>query len=396
MKVGRILRYILPLLALCATTKADSAQENAIAIGERIILRSEILDEERKLQISLPRGYRNSTDNYPVVYVLDGEGQFMQASGAIRFLGKVNRMPQAIVVGIPNTNRNRDLLPPTSNPQDLTRLPDAGRAEAFLAFLTNELRPYMEANYRTWPFHILFGHSGGGLFAVHTFLNAPTAFDAYIASSPSLWWNDHGEARSADTILAQNPERGGILFLSRGQETERMTTSIGKLVKVLQQGDWDNLEWKFKVFAEEDHESSSHRALYDGLAFIYEDWRFDFTYLYEAANPQRSTFTAEVLVEHYRRLSDRFGYNCRPREWYYNSVGYDLLRQEFVESAIEMFKANISFHPESPNVYDSLGEAYMKAGDNARAIEFYEKVLELDPGNSNAAAQLEVLRNWGR
>ena len=174
-----------------------------------------------------------------------------------------------------------------------------------------------------------------------------------------------------------------------------MTASIGELVKVLQRRDWDNLEWKFKVFTEENHESSSHRALYDGLAFIYEGWRFDFTYLYEAADPQRSTFTAEVLVEHYRRLSDRFGYNCRPREWYYNSVGYDLLRQGLVESAIEMFKANISFHPESPNVYDSLGEAYMKAEDNARAIELYEKALELDPSSSNAAAQLVILRDLG-
>lgn len=395
MKAGKTVAFILPLLAAGVIAQADPAQENAIIIGERINLRSEILDEERELKISLPRGYGSSTDNYPVVYVLDGEGQFMQAVGAIRFLGKVNRMPQAIVVGIPNTNRNRDLMPPTSNPQDLTKLPDAGGAETFLAFLTNELRPYIEANYRTWPFHILFGHSGGGLFAVHTFLNAPTAFDAYIASSPSLWWNDCGEARYAETILEQDPGRRGLLFLSRGQETERMTAGIGELVKVLQRRNWDNLEWKFKVFTEENHESSSHRALYDGLAFIYEGWRFDFTYLYEKADPQRSTFTAEVLVEHYRRLSDRFGYDCRPREWYFNSVGYDLVRQGFVESAIEILKANVSFHPESPNVYDSLGEAYMNAGNNARAIELYEKALELDPSSLNAAAQLEKLRDSG-
>jgi len=188
--------------------------------------------------------------------VLDGEGQFLQALGAIRFMGQVNKMPQAIVVGIPNTDRNRDLLPPTASSQDTARLPGGGGADKFLAFLTDELRPQIEGNYRTWPFSILFGHSAGGLFAVHTFLNSPAAFSAHIASSPALWWDDYGEARSAETTLASEPGRRGFLFLSRGREHECQTEGIARLVKVLQDRNNPDLEWELKVFADERHETA--------------------------------------------------------------------------------------------------------------------------------------------
>jgi predicted alpha/beta superfamily hydrolase len=393
MKTKCWIGLVLMVIAASTFDRTGYAQDNKIIIGETITLRSDILNESRTLQISLPRGYHNSDERYPVIYVLDGEGQFLQAVGAIRFLDRVNKIAQPIVVGIPNTDRNRDLYPPTANPQDLKMIPGRGGAEKFLAFLTDELRPYIDKNYRTWPFQILFGHSAAGLFVVHTFLNKPAAFSAYIASSPALWWDDNGEARSAEKILASDPGHRGFLFLSHGQEVELMTRSIANLVKILQNRHNTNLEWKFEVFDEENHESSPHRAIYDGLAFIYKGWRFDFTYLYKEFNPENKVFTAGVLFDHYKNLSTRYGYECLPSESYYNSVGYDLLRQDSVASAIELFKANVLFYPESANVYDSLGEAYMIAGDKARAIENYEKSLALDPENANAAAQLKKLRD---
>lgn len=75
-----------------------------------------------------------------------------------------------------------------------------------------------------------------------------------------------------------------------------------------------------------------------------------------------------------------------------NSLGYRLLENEKVKEAIEIFKLNVSEHPESSNVYDSLGEAYMEAGENELAIWNYEKSLELNPNNENAKKMLEELR----
>ena len=65
-----------------------------------------------------------------------------------------------------------------------------GGADRFLEFIDGELKPWVNENFRTEPFEILGGHSFGGLFAVHVMLNRPDSFDAYIAVSPSLWWDD--------------------------------------------------------------------------------------------------------------------------------------------------------------------------------------------------------------
>lgn len=75
-----------------------------------------------------------------------------------------------------------------------------------------------------------------------------------------------------------------------------------------------------------------------------------------------------------------------------NVVGYRLLGMNKVTEAIDVFKLNVNLFPESSNVYDSLGEAYMKHGDTELAIENYEKSLKLNPENSGAVEMLKKLR----
>jgi len=75
-----------------------------------------------------------------------------------------------------------------------------------------------------------------------------------------------------------------------------------------------------------------------------------------------------------------------------NQYGYKLLAEGKISEAIDIFKFNVYTHPESANSYDSLGEAYMKAGNKELAIKNYEKSLELDPDNKNAVEMLKKLR----
>ena len=75
-----------------------------------------------------------------------------------------------------------------------------------------------------------------------------------------------------------------------------------------------------------------------------------------------------------------------------NSIGYRLLGKKRNKEAIEMFRMNVEDYPKSPNVYDSLGEAYMINGDKNGAIENYKKSLELDPSNGNAREMLKRLQ----
>ncbi len=75
----------------------------------------------------------------------------------------------------------------------------------------------------------------------------------------------------------------------------------------------------------------------------------------------------------------------------FNSEAYELLYNNKLNEAIAVFKMNVELFPESANVYDSLGEAYMKNGNTQLAVKNYRKSLELNPENNNAREMLKKL-----
>ena len=78
-------------------------------------------------------------------------------------------------------------------------------------------------------------------------------------------------------------------------------------------------------------------------------------------------------------------------EYEINSIGYKLLQSGKVKEAIEVFKLNVEIFPNSGNVYDSLGEAYMLYGNKELAIYNYKKSIELNPNNQTGKKVLEKL-----
>jgi dienelactone hydrolase len=78
-------------------------------------------------------------------------------------------------------------------------------------------------------------------------------------------------------------------------------------------------------------------------------------------------------------------------EQFINNWGYDLMYANHLPEAIDVFKFNVALYPDSGNVYDSLAEAYMKAGDKQQSIENYKKSLDKDPSNENAKEKLRQL-----
>ncbi|MFK7809269.1 MAG: serine hydrolase [Saprospiraceae bacterium] len=76
----------------------------------------------------------------------------------------------------------------------------------------------------------------------------------------------------------------------------------------------------------------------------------------------------------------------------FNNLGYMLMRDGDVKGAIAIFKINVAEFPESSNVYDSLGEAYLADGQKKLAVKNYKKAVEMDPKNENGKTILEQLR----
>lgn len=98
-------------------------------------------------------------------------------------------------------------------------------------------------------------------------------------------------------------------------------------------------------------------------------------------------------VEAYRLIKKENPNNAAVSESRLNSLGYNFLRAKKLPEAFAYFKLNVEFYPNSWNVYDSLGDAYMANGEKELAIANYKKSLEMNPKNTHGAEMLKKLEN---
>jgi predicted alpha/beta superfamily hydrolase len=145
------------------------------------------LDENRPLLVHLPPGYRESTESYPVLYLLDADEPRTNGGSSFDTIAKrvdtmsLEGIPPMIVIGIVNTHRSRDMLPIKSAVN-----PDGGGADRFLVCLSEQIVPYVDGNFRTTGERILYGEADSGLFAINALLENPDLFSGYITSSPTI------------------------------------------------------------------------------------------------------------------------------------------------------------------------------------------------------------------
>jgi predicted alpha/beta superfamily hydrolase len=232
---------------------------------------SKILGGERRLNIALPPGYATSKARYPVLYLLDGGAaeDFPKITAIVAEAVAAGRLAPMIVVGIEGVDRKHDLTHPATFADDLKLLPTSGGSAAYRRFLVDELRPWVKARYRTNGQSGLIGESLAGLFVVETFLREPRAFDAYLAASPSLWWDDQSLARQAGALLGAGGFGGRRLYLSIGDEGTTMQAGVDKVVAALKAAPPKGLVWRY-----DPQPDAHHSTIYDPSAKAGLPWLF--------------------------------------------------------------------------------------------------------------------------
>ncbi len=368
-RLGNLVFAFAVCLLITPASFAQQGESTPIQLGIKTSITSEIMDEERPVLVYTPASYDQSATSYPVIYLLDGDGHLLHTAGITQFLSNNGKMPEAIIIGLPNTDRTRDLTPALSGPSD--QFPTAGGADTFLSFIADELIPYVESNYRTVPYRILIGHSFGGLFSVNALLKKPGLFNAHISISPSMWWDNKGLVDKVGTFMKDNPELKGSYYMTLGNEGGAMLAGTWELAGVFEEHGPQHFKWHFELMKEETHGSIPHRSTYKGLEWLYDGWSIDNLFGRVAEGGM------EDVDAHYEALSAHFGYEIKTPESIVNQVGYTLLGQERVEEAVAVMQRNATNFPESPNVYDSLGDAYKANGDTDKASESYKKACSM-------------------
>jgi hypothetical protein len=254
------------LLLYCSTAISSlfAQTDNAsITCGNYRKIYSNVLHEERILLISLPEDYGKSDKTYPVLFKLDGDKEnFLQAfSAAFYLFDMTDNAPDPIIIGIENTDRNRDMLPDQ-------------KANYFIQFIHTELIPFVDRNYRTNGFRILCGQSLSSLFALYSFLEQPDIFDAYILGS----FGFYKESLSVlfENELKRNSDIKSIgtkyIFVGNGKldknDPDGTITKRGdQFLELLKQTVPSSVMMKCKVYEEEGH--VPYPTIYEGLKWIY-------------------------------------------------------------------------------------------------------------------------------
>jgi uncharacterized protein len=356
-----------------------------IACGERITLHSKILGEDRTVSISLPLSYAQGTQKYPVLYLTDAQFLFDQTRASAAFLARNGLIPEIIIVGVANSDRTRDLYATKADFKLKGRtipFPTSGNADQFLEFLEKELIPWVESTYRTVPLRILAGVSAGGNFALHTTRVKPGLFQAIIAASPWLAWDDAKELKLLVPFLESTGVRTQALFISYANEGPEMTANVEALSSALRSRRDTSLRWNSATYPNETHDSTAVKSYYDGLRAIFADWSYP-------RNPETNFLIGSLddVKAHYARFAEHLGYTQLPPEDIVNELGYQLLGMKALDQSLAAFRYNTEIYSRSANVWDSLADALEQAGRTDDALASCRKAVSI--GETNRDPNLE-------
>lgn len=397
--------HIYPLFAQSITffspdPSPDSYLVFPIQIGERHTVPSKILGETRMCSIYLPESYhKNPQYAYPVLYIMDGDYNFHHITGVVEQLSSISkRIPELIVVGI--SDKGHQSYVKNTTPLDKTNNPE-GQSEKFLKFIEKELKLYIESHYRTNSYDLLFGHSLGGLFTINTLLNSPKAFEAYIAVSPSLWWDNYSIEKKVEDFYKKYDNLNKTLFLTLGNEKGMGVYGFynqldkGKFADEYLKNKPLGLDYTFKVYPDENHNTVGLVSVNQGLKTIFSTYELsDYT----------EFKSLDQIQKRIKTLEDKYGkelmlpsteiahWVCILSESEQNTLGRTfphlkpeiqhqrgLLQQKNkdVKNAILTLEKLVKSNPNTPEFMVSLAKVYLENKEEGKAKEMFHKAYDL-------------------
>lgn len=240
--------------------------------GQVYALDSQVYHQARRYMVSLPERYHADQRTYPVLYVIDGDFQFRHVAVAVQTMARLGKTPPMIVVGVALQGQ-ADYILSTTWPADDD--PQYGGADKLQRYLRTELVPTIEHQYRTNGSRALAGYSLGGLFTLYSMTRPDTPFSAFLAMSPSAWYDDNGINEKVSAYLQdKNRQRDSLppLFLSLANEQGMGVTQLLKIIKAKGPKDW---RVGYHHYPEETHYSTALPALYDALVYLSPDYFTD-------------------------------------------------------------------------------------------------------------------------
>lgn len=347
MKINRLTKKFLAffLFAMSST----QAQED-IVIGQKLMIESNLLNDQREIWISLPESYNDtiySPKTYPVCYFFDGDSHFLNLVAQSRKLSKglYAATPEMIMVGILQKDRPHELTPTNMKTPEEWKKVDfstSGGNNEFLGFIQNELKPYINTNFRTNTYEILIGHSFGGLAVMNSFIQFPAYYDAYVSLDASMWWDDEILLKKIQQNWNPVQYSRKTLYFAKanddgsGASHHDANLKFNELFKKLNAT--KTVRYHYQFYENEDHGTIVIPGEFDALQYIFQGYELPVKQIIKKP---------KLLINHYREVSKNLGYEILPDEKLIDDLARVCERQELFDQALEMLRINYQFYPDS-------------------------------------------------
>lgn len=335
--------------------------------GTEYQLPSKAMNSDRSFSIALPESYNKSTESaYPVLFVMHGQWETLTTLATLDHLGQ--NVPEMIVVGV--YGASGELFPNRD-----------GTPSGLSLFLTQELLPYIEGEYRTVPFKILSGHSALGRFVMNQWLDNGNTFNSYYAISPAF-----GDGQLKHRMKSAVLESGRLspafessskspLLVTMANEGENEQKPFNQLEQIM-----SNQRTKavvFKRYPQVGHMLNRQVSLYDALSATFPNWQ---------PSDAVASGDLETLKQHYKGLSKQVGFEVDvPLETLKRLAVFDSLPddEQRNKNAINAIRYSIEQSPSNADALFSMADEAATLGWNKAQDAIVSEVCSLLPKHQN-------------
>ena len=359
--------FFISSYTLCSQEK-DSIRSNNIY--EKIY--SDKLDTEREITIQLPRDYNvDEKKRYPVFIVFDGDYLFEIVSGNVDYMSFWGDIPEAIVVGI---NQIDSRYNDTSVIDNINFTPISSTAN-FFEFVSQELIPYINKNYRTTNFRVAVGHERTANFINFFIIKKVPIMNGYIAVSPKY-------TKKMKEYLAQyliSSSQNIYYYLSTSNEDfQSISEDVLDFNQRLDSLNNKNIHYKFQNLAIPSHYTLPAYTIPYSIEDMFSIYKDINRIEYDSIILKLETSPVKYLEEKYEKIKNHFGVIKEISINDFIAVEQYIDEKEKFYFFKDLAKLATSKYRETilPSYY--MGRFYEETGDAEKAMHIYRSAYNMD------------------
>jgi len=397
------------IFLICVSNQVSFSQNlgESNFVGKNYSLKSEELDEERGIQIYLPKAYNEGSErSFPVLYVLDGQEYFLHGIAYQDMLYFRDKSPGFIIVGINTDRRKRRQL-------------FHSESEKFTAFLREELVPFIDSSYRTKKDkeRLFFGWEMAGGLGLEILVKQRNLFSGFILASPTHATESRVEALRK--FYKVNTDDNTFILVTAAPE-EHWIKDDSTFLSVIGEGK----NTRFTVLDREDHYTTPLKTIHEGLSDYFADYKPIRLRSIEAYDDYGGL---DALVAYYKKRGERYGlsqdihketkhfllYNAMQENNYERFLMYVKALDGYIETntrdiwfsryakfylkhgnekeALRIYSFALNKLTKSTLLFEGLGDLYSSQGNKRKAKSNYEKALLINSELDSVKKKLEKL-----